>query len=94
MVKNTYIILGYGRSGRESEKHLLSLGYKVIVYDDGQNIIPEINWSEIVGVAQSPGIPLSHAVSEAARASGISNKSYGEGSLNNSSTERVLLARF
>jgi UDP-N-acetylmuramoylalanine--D-glutamate ligase len=72
VVKNTYIVLGYGRSGRESEKHLLSLGYKVIVYDDGQNIIPEINWSEIVGVVQSPGIPMSHAVSEAARAAGIS----------------------
>ena len=72
MVKNIYIVLGYGRSGRESEKYLLSLGYKVIVHDDGQNIIPEINWSEIVGVVQSPGIPMSHAVSEAARAAGIS----------------------
>lgn len=72
MIKNTYIVLGYGRSGRESEKHLLSLGHKVIVYDNGQNIIPEINWSEIVGVAQSPGIPMSHLVSEAARAAGIS----------------------
>ena len=31
---NTYVVLGYGRSGRESEKYLLSLGHDVIVYDD------------------------------------------------------------
>ncbi len=72
MIKNTYVILGYGRSGRESEKHLLSLGHNTIVYDDGQNKTPNIDWSAIVTLVQSPGIPMSHPVSEAARAAGIS----------------------
>lgn len=71
MAKNTYIVLGYGRSGRESEKHLLSQGYNVIVYDDSQMRTPHINWTEITTVVQSPGISLSHPISLSAKAAGI-----------------------
>lgn len=71
MAKNTYIVLGYGRSGRESEKHLLSLGYNVLVYDDQQKKIPTINWDEIVAVIQSPGIDTSHFVHITAKANNI-----------------------
>ncbi len=71
MTKNTYIILGYGRSGRESERHLLSQGHNVVVYDDIQKKTPNINWVEVAAVIQSPGIPMSHIISLAAKAAGI-----------------------
>jgi UDP-N-acetylmuramoylalanine--D-glutamate ligase len=71
MAKNTYIVLGYGRSGRESEKHLLSQGYSVIVYDDSQMRTPHINWAEVTTVVQSPGIPSSHPISLAAKTAGL-----------------------
>ena len=59
---NTYVVLGYGRSGRESEKYLLSLGHDVIVYDDGQNKRPSITWQDVVGLVQSPGISCVHPI--------------------------------
>lgn len=62
MNKNTYVVLGYGRSGKESEKYLLSIGHKVLVHDDSQNKIPSINWNEVIGLVQSPGIPPSHPI--------------------------------
>jgi len=62
MNKNTYVVLGYGRSGKESEKYLLSLGHKVLVHDDSQNKIPSINWNEVIALVQSPGISPSHPI--------------------------------
>lgn len=72
MTKDTYVILGYGRSGKESEKHLLSLGHKVLVYDDSQNKIPNINWDEIIALVQSPGIGTAHPVHIEAKKNNIS----------------------
>ena len=71
VIKHTYVILGYGRSGKTSEKHLLAQGHEVIVYDDTQLRTPNITWSEISAVVQSPGIPTSHPISLAAKASGV-----------------------
>lgn len=71
MNKNTYIVLGYERSGRESEKHLLSLGHTVLVHDDHQNKTPNIHWEEIIGVIQSPGISPLHPVSLTAQKNNI-----------------------
>ncbi len=72
MIKNTFIVLGYGRSGRESEKHLLAQGYNVIVCDDAQQKTLDINWTEITAVVQSPGISPSHPLSLAAKTAGVS----------------------
>ena len=68
---NTYVVLGYGRSGRESEKYLLSLGHDVIVYDDGQNKRPSITWQDVVGLVQSPGISCVHPIHLAAKAANV-----------------------
>lgn len=70
-MNNTYVILGYGRSGRESERYLLSNGHAAIVYDDGQHKTPEIDWQSITAVVQSPGISGNHPVSQAAKAAGV-----------------------
>ncbi|MCE2716846.1 MAG: UDP-N-acetylmuramoyl-L-alanine--D-glutamate ligase [Pseudomonadota bacterium] len=67
MNKNTYVVLGYERSGKESEKHLLSLGHAVLVHDDHQNKIPDIKWEDVIGIVQSPGITPSHPISQAAK---------------------------
>ncbi len=71
MIKNTYVILGYGRSGKEGEKHLLSLGHKVIIHDDNQNKKPDIDWNDAIALVQSPGISPSHPVHVAAKANSI-----------------------
>ena len=67
MGKDTYLILGYGRSGKESERHLLNKGKKVVVYDDSLNKKPNIDWNKVKLVVQSPGIAQTHPVSTAAR---------------------------
>ena len=67
MGKDTYLILGYGRSGKESERHLLSQGRNVIIYDDSLSEKPQINWGQIKVVVQSPGIASCHPIAIAAR---------------------------
>lgn len=67
MNRNTYIVLGYERSGKESEKYLLSLGHSVLVHDDHQHKIPNIKWEDVIGLIQSPGINPSHPISKAAK---------------------------
>lgn len=71
MGKDTYLILGYGRSGKESARHLLSQGCKVIVYDDSEAEKPNIVWDKIKEGVQSPGIAPSHPIAMAAQHSGI-----------------------
>lgn len=66
MDKDTYLILGYGRSGKASEQYLLSKENKVIIYDDSLNKTPNINWKQIKRVVQSPGIAPSHPIATAA----------------------------
>lgn len=61
-----YLILGYGRSGQATERYLHSLDCSSCIYDEGQNLTPEINWQKIECVVQSPGIAPSHAISELA----------------------------
>lgn len=71
MHKNTYVILGYERSGKESEKHLLSLGYTVLVHDDYQQKTPTIEWDKVLAIIQTPGIPPSHPIALVAKQNNI-----------------------
>ncbi len=71
MGKDTYLVLGYGRSGRESERYLLSQRCKVVVYDDLLTEKFEVNWPKIKAVVQSPGIAPSHSIAIAAKRFGI-----------------------
>ncbi len=71
MGKDTYLILGYGRSGKESERHLLSQGRNVIIYDEFLSEKPQINWGQVKAVVQTPGIAPCHPIAIAARNFGI-----------------------
>lgn len=42
-----------------------------MVYDDAQQKTPDINWTEISAVVQSPGIPPTHPLSLAAKTVGV-----------------------
>lgn len=71
MDRDTYLILGYGRSGKESEKYLLSKGHRAIIYDDSLNKQPDIDWTTVKRVIQSPGISTLHPISLNAQKAGI-----------------------
>lgn len=71
MDKDTYLILGYGRCGLESQRYLDSKGNAVIVYDDSIIQKPTIIWNKIKAVIQSPGIAPSHPIALAAREANV-----------------------
>jgi len=69
--KDIYLIVGYGRSGKESERHLLGKGKKVVVYDDSLNKKPDVDWHKVKLVVQSPGIAPHHPIAAAAHNEGV-----------------------
>lgn len=62
-----HLILGYGKSGKATEKYFKSIDQQIIIYDEGQNLIPKINWQKIKSIIQSPGIPANHPISMLAK---------------------------
>ena len=71
----TYVILGYGRSGKSCEEFLQKKGEKTLVWDDALNLTPSIMWDQVHCVIQSPGIaptgPKSHWIHQKAKSLGL-----------------------
>ncbi len=69
----TFLVLGFGKSGQASAAALKASGAEALVWDDreaarekaaaeGFSIanIKEMNWKSLAGLVAAPGIPLRH----------------------------------
>lgn len=62
-----HLILGFGKSGKATVKYLTGLNQQILIFDEGQNLTPQINWHTIKSVIQSPGITANHPISMLAK---------------------------
>ena len=61
------LILGYGETGKDIEKYLISKNKKYVIYDDNKNIPNELNFqlediTNLEMIYVSPGIKKDHKI--------------------------------
>lgn len=65
------LVIGMGKTGSAAEAFLRAQGQPVLCVDDKSAARPVFQWDEVAYVLQSPGVPLSHELTQEAFARGL-----------------------